>query len=129
MIKDFRKFQRTLKDHHDDVDTAFETFCEIEKHFRTFIADHSGMSLEDVDLMMRCPDNERWQREWDLRSVIDSDTAKRFARICVALELVLGQIHKILGSIDKTQVKPLAINIHHSKGNAITSHSQARGNG
>jgi hypothetical protein len=104
VIKDFRKFQRTLRVHHDDLDTAYETFCEIEKHFRSFISDQSGMSIEDVDLMMTCPDHGRWQQEWDLQNVVESDTAKRFTKICAAVKSVLGQINKILGSIDKTQV-------------------------
>jgi ferritin-like metal-binding protein YciE len=104
VIKDFKKFQRTLRVHYDDLDTAYETFCEIEKHFRSFISDQSGISIEDVDTMMTTPDDGRWQQEWDLQNVIESDTAKRFTKICTAVESVLEQINDILGSIDKTQV-------------------------
>jgi hypothetical protein len=64
------------------------------------------MSLKEVDLMMETPGDERWQKEWDLQHVIDSDTTKRFAKTCKTLKIVLEQISDTLGSVEKTQVCP-----------------------
>lgn len=78
------------------------------------------MNFQDVDLMVKTPGGEQWQKEWDLKDVIDSDMAKRFAKTCLTLKALLEQISDILGSVDKTQVCTFVFISYH----VLTSNSQ-----